>query len=62
MSDLHLALTDGLQTHESLENLFKVLEDVGYDGPVSLEMKQTLPNPLNAILRSKKIVERFIDV
>jgi sugar phosphate isomerase/epimerase len=62
VGDLHLALTDGVQTQESLEALFRVLEDVGYDGPVSLEMKQTLPDPLDAIRRSKKIVEKFIDL
>jgi hydroxypyruvate isomerase len=60
--DLHLALADGIQTHESLAAFFHVLEDIGYDGPVSLELNRTLPNARDAIRRSKQIVEQFIDV
>ena len=62
VDDLHLALTDGVQTHESLDVFFRVLEDVGYDGPVSLEMKANLSDPLDAIRRSKEIVGRLIEV
>jgi sugar phosphate isomerase/epimerase len=62
VDDLHLALTDGVQTDESLNVFFRVLEDVGYTGPVSLEMKQNLPDPLEAIRRSKEIVGRLIEV
>ena len=56
IGDLHLALTDGVQTKESLADLFRVLEDVGYDGPVSLEMKNDLPDPLDAVTRSYQII------
>ena len=52
VNDLHLALTDGVQTPESLGDLFSVLDDVGYDGPVSLEIKNDVPDPLDAITRS----------
>ena len=55
--DLHLALTDGIQTKESLTAFFSVTKDIGYNGPFSLEMHPTLPNPLDAIRRSKMIVE-----
>lgn len=55
--DLHLALTDGIQTKESLSTLFSVTRDIGYNGPFSLEMHPTLPDPLDAIRRSKAIVE-----
>lgn len=55
--DLHLALTDGIQTKASLSKFFSVTRDIGYTGPFSLEMHPTLPNPLNAIRRSKAIVE-----
>lgn len=56
IGDLHLALTDGVQTKESLADLFRVLEDAGYDGPVSLEMKNDLPDPLDAVTRSFEII------
>ena len=62
VDDLHLALTDGVQASESLEIFFNVLEDLDYNGPVSLEMKHDLPDPLDAIRRSKEIVERFVEV
>ena len=55
--DLHLALTDGVQTKESLATFFSVTRDIGYTGPFSLEMRPTLPDPLDAIRRSKAIVE-----
>ncbi len=55
--DLHLALTDGIQTKESLTAFFSVTKDIGYNGPFSLEMHPSLPNPLDAIRRSKMIVE-----
>ena len=56
VGDLHLALTDGLQTSESLGRLFATLDEVDYDGPVSLEMKSDLPDPADAIQRSFTIV------
>lgn len=59
--DLHLPLTDGIQTEESLERFFKALEDVGYNGALSLEMMPTLPDPLDAIRRGREIVERFVE-
>ncbi len=52
INDLHLALTDGVQTRDSLKDFFGVLGDIGYDGPVSLEIKNDLPNPLDAVTRS----------
>jgi sugar phosphate isomerase/epimerase len=61
VDDLHLALTDGVQTTESLVTFFKVLADVGYDGPVSLEMKQNLPDPFDAIRRSKALLTDLVD-
>jgi sugar phosphate isomerase/epimerase len=57
IDDLHLALTDGVQTPQSLAELFAVLGDVGYAGPVSLEMKADLPDPAAAIRRSFTIVQ-----
>jgi sugar phosphate isomerase/epimerase len=59
VEDLHLALTDGVQTRASLEDLFAVLDDVGYAGPVSLEMKNDLPDPADAIRRSYEILREL---
>ena len=55
--DLHLALTDGIQTEESLNAFFSLTKDIGYNEHFSLEMHPTLPNPLDAIRRSKMIFE-----
>lgn len=60
LGDLHLALTDGVQTRNSLAALFAVLRAVGYDGPVSLEMKPDLPDPLDAIRRSVAITRQLL--
>ena len=54
--DLHLALTDGVQTRESLASLFETLDRVGYDGPVSLEMSPNLPDVPDAIRRGFDLV------
>ena len=56
IDDLHLALTDGVQTKESLTNLLRVLDDINYDGPISLEIKNDLPDPLDAVKRSYKVI------
>lgn len=59
--DLHLPLTEGIQTEASLAQFFTVLKDVGYDGALSLEMMPKLPDPLDAIRRGKALVEQFVD-
>lgn len=59
-NDLHLALTDGVQTRESLTDLFHVLDDIGYDGPVSLEIKNDLPDPLDSVKRSYAIASELV--
>jgi sugar phosphate isomerase/epimerase len=55
-NDLHLALTDGVQSLENVETLFKVLNDIGYQGFASLEMHPDLPDPLDAVRRSLEII------
>ena len=47
--DLHWALCDGVLTEDKLQNTLATLVDIGYDGPVSLEMNPALPDPLAAI-------------
>jgi sugar phosphate isomerase/epimerase len=61
INDLHLALTDGVQTRESLRKLLDVLKDLGYEGPMSLEIKNDLPDPLDAVTRSYEIISELID-
>ena len=62
LSDLHLGLTDGVQTETSLNDLFQVLTEIDYDGPVSLEMNGNLPNPLESIDRSQQLVRRIVEI
>jgi sugar phosphate isomerase/epimerase len=40
--------------------LFTVLDVVGYEGPVSLEMKSDLPDPEDAIRRSFAVVQNLL--
>lgn len=51
--DLHLALFDGVLTPESLRATFVALKEHGYSGRASLELHPKLPNPVNAMLRSR---------
>lgn len=57
ISDLHLALTDGVQTTQSLTALLAALDEVGYAGPMSIEMKADLPDPADAIARSLAVLQ-----
>ena len=54
--DLHLALTDGVQSRDSLAAFFETLRRIGYDGPVSLEMSPNLPDVPDAVRRSFDLV------
>lgn len=54
--DLHWALTDGVQTENSLRQTFEALEKIQYSGPVSLELSAKLTNPLDALIRSRELV------
>ena len=56
VSDLHWALCDGVLTEDVLKNTLATLHDIGYDGPVSLEMNPGLPDPLAAIEDGYKFV------
>ena len=62
VGDLHLGLTDGVMTKDSLAYLFQALQEIDYVGPVSLEMKDDLPDPFDAIDRSQQIVRRLANV
>jgi sugar phosphate isomerase/epimerase len=61
VNDLHLALTDGVQTRESLADLLDVLDDISYNGPISLEIKNDLPDPLDSVTRSYEIMTDLME-
>lgn len=54
--DLHLALLDGILTPASLTAAFTAMENVGYEGPVSLELHPDLPDPAAGLQRSLQVV------
>ena len=54
--DLHLGLCDGVLTREVLQSAFAALVSVNYDGNMSLELKSDIPDPLDALKRSRRIV------
>ncbi len=56
VSDLHWALCDGVLTEEALKTTLAALDQIGYDGPASLEMNPGLPDPLAAIEAGERLV------
>ncbi|MDE3259450.1 MAG: sugar phosphate isomerase/epimerase [Gemmatimonadota bacterium] len=54
--DLHLGLTDGILTEAALADTVSALADIGYRGNLSLELHPELPDPLDALGRSREIV------
>ncbi len=56
VGDLHLSLLDGVMTQDFLDSTFAALEGIGYDSAVSLELNPDLPDPLEAIRRSRQII------
>jgi len=61
VGDLHWALCDGVLTVTALTDVLKALHDSPYDGPVSLEIHPTLPDPLDALVRSLDTVCQALD-
>jgi len=60
VSDLHWALLDGVMTEESLHATLQALDDIGYEGALSLELNPGLPNPSRALQKSRDILLRTI--
>ena len=56
-NDQHLGLLDGVLTEETLRRTFTALENIGYDGAVSLELSAQLSDPLAALEKSREVVE-----
>ena len=60
VDDFHLALLDGVLTRQTLRRTLSALPSVGYDGPVSLELNPELPDPADALRRSREAVEEAL--
>jgi sugar phosphate isomerase/epimerase len=61
--DLHLSLLDGVMEQSFLDTTFAALEGIGYNGAVSLELNAALPDPLDAIRRSRQVIlETYQDI
>ena len=58
VGDLHWSLLDGVMTEASLRSIFTALDEIGYDGGVSLELSARLPDPFAALKASREIVSR----
>ena len=58
VGDLHLSLTDGVLTEAGLQTAFEALGEAGYDRSVSLELSPKLPDPMEALKRSREIVRK----
>ncbi len=54
--DQHWALLDGVLTAETLQDTFRALADIGYSGPISIELSPQLNDPFHALQRSRQIV------
>ena len=57
-NDQHLGLLDGVLEEATLRQTFAGLADIGYAGAVSLELNPELPDPLEALVQSRAIVNR----
>ncbi|MCC7263485.1 MAG: sugar phosphate isomerase/epimerase [Candidatus Latescibacteria bacterium] len=57
--DLHLGLLEGVLTEATLRQTCAALEEVSYQGPVSLELHPPLPDPLDALRRSREVTLRL---
>ncbi|MCY3780252.1 MAG: sugar phosphate isomerase/epimerase [Chloroflexi bacterium] len=58
IGDLHWALLDGVMTEESLATTIAALDDIGYQGALSLELNPKLPKVKRALQSSRDILIR----
>ena len=57
-ADLHLALTDGLFDTDDVREVLRALHESPYDGPVSVEVKNDLDDPLAAVEKTMGVLVR----
>ncbi len=55
-NDLHLGLCDGVLTADVLKSSFGALASANYTGNMSIELKPDIPDPFDALKRSRDIV------
>ena len=55
-NDLHLGLCDGVLTEDVLQSSFNALQATNYTGNMSIDLKPDIPDPLDALKRSRAIV------
>ena len=60
VSDLHWSLLDGVMTDESLMATLRALDEIGYEGALSLELNPALPKPAKALAESQDLLMRAI--
>ncbi len=58
--DLPLPLLDGIMTMDTLHRTFRALQGSGYAGNVSLELNPSLDDPLEGLIRSRRVVEELV--
>ncbi len=61
-NDSHLALLDGVMSAETLCRTFAALQSSGYQGNVSLELHAELPDPLAALIKSRKVLNEIVGI
>lgn len=54
--DLHWALFDGVLRPAVLERFLVALEECGYDGTIGIEIRNTLPAPMSALVAARDFV------
>ncbi|MCA9988214.1 MAG: TIM barrel protein [Anaerolineales bacterium] len=62
VGDLHWALLDGVMTEASLGAALAALREVGYGGPLSLELSPRLPDVPTALTHSATTVRRLLSL
>ncbi len=60
-NDLHWSLLDGVMSRDDLQKTFQALNEVGYDGSVSLELSPKLPSPKQSLITSREILLSVIE-
>ncbi len=60
VSDLHWPLLAGRLTEEGLSELGAALREVGYRGPLCLELNAANADPVQALRQGKELVERVV--
>jgi sugar phosphate isomerase/epimerase len=61
-NDFHWSLLDGVMTEDDLHKTFQALQDIGYEGAVSLELSPNLPSPKQSLINSRDILLNIMGI